>query len=1296
MPKDIQIVAATQDEEYSVAQRQSEIQSDAQELWLDSVQVSALRAIINWKLFISASQDKEEPLSQDLIDYFDTYGFSWDKRLTTNAIRWQGIDDEIVESLLRWIQNKEIDPVEFCDTDPTELRKIYPWLSPSKIGLLQNFVERESYFDSIDYNELSSQFPFPITKSNFFGRFIGWIEWSPLNWVRHLRSATPFFIQVKSLIEGLQNPGRNYFNISALSQNTVKKKKEDEEEETLETKETRKEIQKEFQQVLEVCIEQAKDMLDDSDIQKLTCISIPMLPQLSLLDMAHIEPKEMKRLAVEIMEWIFFGDASWEILNRSALSIQDQKAIRRLKREIPSTTKKIRTKKSQIKAAYIEHEKKEEEWKRSLRTQRKCETLEEELQFLQMFLTEKRDHLRAISWDKKFLDPLIKILDAKLVQKIKLNEFRKQVQKALAEWEKIVFTTFDNDTHSILAQFYDKAFAQKKTIKSEVWDILNTCAFLMSDAFAGYIRSSQNNGTWTWVSRGNLRPFHFDQIALSQSARYVVQSMLPQKQDVRVHELTTFLIDKMRTPWVSLKAHMHYNVGQYFWKKTPNIDDYLEYTFEHLSYVDKDTVLSLLNILRDLWHTSVPQKCIDIARERFHLAPDIFDQFSVYTQNYTPATLWKLPWIFEDRATLDMYLSLWLDSYGMSSEIAQLEKELVHGRWIVGVIDTTEYHPELVKEDAFGDKEESSTEDSDEVWWEYVRPTERLMRALSSQVMEWRITDDLENYSFIWVKKPSWKDKAMAKLIRLFFGVETNLNPDISKMSQVLSELHNYDENTILIVNAESVKSLEQYKELITLLEKFKFKVIVQLREPLPGLPQVTLKPFLDSEITERIMREEEAIRNKLWLTSPISAEVVSFAVTQVKRMRNPSDDPLNLTLQVINGAAQNARMQWHHDIREQDIAMAISPIFHLPDSEQMKSRLDAVENFIQTAPLEVLWQAQAVKSIWAKMKSHILWLRDPSRPLSLLLPGPTGVGKTELMIKFAQAVNMPFFQIEWAEFSEEHTVSRLVGSPTGYKWPDKWILFKFLENNNGGVVFIDEIEKMHPAVYIALMNFFDKATLTAGDGTTVKRPGFVIVWASNAWADTLNAKMNIKEVKDVLSQAFVDQFGKPRPELVRRFDPVVMLAIEQAEFKQVIKLSLKSIWNRFGLVNANIRLHDIDDSAIELLYNESLEVCKYSEESWYGFQVSKVGEWVSEVDTTWETFYDMRHVSRALDSLVWDGLVNLVQEQIVSWRYNDRDSVTKISLQGNKQNGKVDVVVVWDIETDILDLHWLAGDIQL
>src|SRR5262249_39940821 len=153
-----------------------------------------------------------------------------------------------------------------------------------------------------------------------------------------------------------------------------------------------------------------------------------------------------------------------------------------------------------------------------------------------------------------------------------------------------------------------------------------------------------------------------------------------------------------------------------------------------------------------------------------------------------------------------------------------------------------------------------------------------------------------------------------------------------------------------------------------------------------------------------------------------------------------------------------------------------------------------AVDKFLARAPFEVLGQEQAIRTIGARMKSHVLGVRDVDRPLALLLPGPTGIGKTELMMKFALAMNMPFFHVEGAQFSESHTVSRLIGSPSGYVGPDKGVLYVFAEENAAGIVFFDEIEKMHPDVYTALMNYFDAGILTAGNRETVRRPGHPIL----------------------------------------------------------------------------------------------------------------------------------------------------------------------------------------------------------
>src|SRR5205085_2873995 len=100
-----------------------------------------------------------------------------------------------------------------------------------------------------------------------------------------------------------------------------------------------------------------------------------------------------------------------------------------------------------------------------------------------------------------------------------------------------------------------------------------------------------------------------------------------------------------------------------------------------------------------------------------------------------------------------------------------------------------------------------------------------------------------------------------------------------------------------------------------------------------------------------------------------------------------------------------------------------------------------------------------------------------------------------------------------------------------GYVGPDEGILYKFLKDNPVGIVFIDEIEKMHPDVYTALMNFFDKAVLTAGNGEQVRRPGMVIVGASNAGADKLHRGMGARQVREILAEAFEDSRGRKRPE---------------------------------------------------------------------------------------------------------------------------------------------------------------------
>jgi hypothetical protein len=217
----------------------------------------------------------------------------------------------------------------------------------------------------------------------------------------------------------------------------------------------------------------------------------------------------------------------------------------------------------------------------------------------------------------------------------------------------------------------------------------------------------------------------------------------------------------------------------------------------------------------------------------------------------------------------------------------------------------------------------------------------------------------------------------------------------------------------------------------------------------------------------------------------------------------------------------------------------------------------------------------------------------------------------------------------------------------------------------------------MHPDVYTALMNYFDAGVLTAGNGETVRRPGHVVVGAANAGAERLHRHMSERQVKDVLAEAFTDRHGHRRPELVRRFEAVPMLALEREAFLAVLRASLETLGRRFGFVNANLRLVGVDDSAVDLLYEASREVCAYSEEGLrhIGFRGAAPGVRVctpAQLAGQPQLFFDMRHVSRAFEQLGGESVRRFAEEQYERGWHRRRRNPRRVKLVGDPARGRI------------------------
>jgi ATP-dependent Clp protease ATP-binding subunit ClpA len=135
--------------------------------------------------------------------------------------------------------------------------------------------------------------------------------------------------------------------------------------------------------------------------------------------------------------------------------------------------------------------------------------------------------------------------------------------------------------------------------------------------------------------------------------------------------------------------------------------------------------------------------------------------------------------------------------------------------------------------------------------------------------------------------------------------------------------------------------------------------------------------------------------------------------------------------------------------------------------------------------------------------------LRSPEKPIgSFLFSGPTGVGKTELAKQLAKVLGVEFLRFDMSEYSEQHTISRLIGAPPGYVGFDQGgLLTDAIRKHPYSVLLLDEIEKAHPELFNVLLQVMDHATLTDNNGRKADFRNVVLILTTNAGAREMSSK---------------------------------------------------------------------------------------------------------------------------------------------------------------------------------------------
>jgi ATP-dependent Clp protease ATP-binding subunit ClpB len=237
-------------------------------------------------------------------------------------------------------------------------------------------------------------------------------------------------------------------------------------------------------------------------------------------------------------------------------------------------------------------------------------------------------------------------------------------------------------------------------------------------------------------------------------------------------------------------------------------------------------------------------------------------------------------------------------------------------------------------------------------------------------------------------------------------------------------------------------------------------------------------------------------------------------------------------------------------EVDAEDIAEIVAKWTGIPVTRLMEGEMHKLVHLEELLHHRVVGQDAAVTVVANAIRRSRAGLSDPNRPIgSFMFLGPTGVGKTELARAIAAFLfddEKAIVRIDMGEYSEKHSVSRLVGAPPGYVGYDEGgQLTEAVRRRPYSVVLLDEIEKAHAEVFNILLQVLDDGRLTDGQGRTVDFTNTILIMTSNLPVEP------------------IEYF---KPEFVNRIDEIVRFAaLTRDDLGAIVEIQLQHLIDRLA-----------------------------------------------------------------------------------------------------------------------------------
>jgi ATP-dependent Clp protease ATP-binding subunit ClpB len=256
-------------------------------------------------------------------------------------------------------------------------------------------------------------------------------------------------------------------------------------------------------------------------------------------------------------------------------------------------------------------------------------------------------------------------------------------------------------------------------------------------------------------------------------------------------------------------------------------------------------------------------------------------------------------------------------------------------------------------------------------------------------------------------------------------------------------------------------------------------------------------------------------------------------------------------------------------EVGPDDVADVVSSWTGIPAGRLLEGETGKLLRMEDELGRRLIGQRKAVQAVSDAVRRSRAGISDPDRPSgSFLFLGPTGVGKTELAKALAEFLfddERAMIRIDMSEYSERHSVARLVGAPPGYVGYDQGgQLTEAVRRRPYCVVLLDEVEKAHPEVFNILLQVLDDGRLTDGQGRTVDFRNTILILTSNLGSQFIaDPSLDDATTRDRVTGIVQATF---KPEFLNRLDEIIIFdALTTEELTEIVHLQVKMLGSRLS-----------------------------------------------------------------------------------------------------------------------------------